>query len=58
MGVPATRVGAPDEVAPAIAEALAEDGPYLIDLVLHQEVPGHAEEAADRRPVAGTRAHS
>jgi benzoylformate decarboxylase len=58
MGVPATRVEAADEVAPAIAEALAHEGPYLIDLVLHQEVPGHDEAAANHRPVAGTRAHS
>jgi thiamine pyrophosphate-dependent acetolactate synthase large subunit-like protein len=58
MGVPSTRVENPDEVGPAIAEALAEPGPYLIDLVLHQEVPGHEEDAANRRPVAGTRAHS
>ena len=35
-----------------------DDGPFLIDLVLHQEVPGHDEDAANRRPVAGTRAHS
>jgi benzoylformate decarboxylase len=58
MGVPAARVETADEVGPAIAEALEEDGPYLIDLVLHQEVPGHDEDAANRRPVAGTRAHS
>lgn len=58
MGVPATRVETPEEVGPAIAEALAEPGPYLIDLVLHQEVPDHEEDAANRRPVAGTRAHS
>jgi benzoylformate decarboxylase len=58
MGVPAARVETPDEVGPAIAEALEEPGPYLIDLVLHQEVPGHDEDAANRRPVAGTRAHS
>ena len=58
MGVPAARVETPDEVGPAIAEALEEDGPYLIDLVLHQEVPGHDEDAVNRRPVAGTRAHS
>jgi benzoylformate decarboxylase len=56
MGVPASRVESSDEVGPAIAEALAEPGPYLIDLVLHQEVPGHEEDAANRRPVAGTRA--
>jgi benzoylformate decarboxylase len=58
MGVPAARVETADEVAPAIAAALADEGPYLIDLVLHQEVPGHEEDAANRRPVAGTRAHS
>ena len=58
MGVPAARVESADEVGPAIAEALADDGPYLIDLVLHQEVPGHDEAAANHRPVAGTRAHS
>lgn len=58
MGVPASRVEAPDEVAPAIAEALETDGPYLIDLVVHQDVPQHDEDAANRRPVAGTRAHS
>ena len=58
MGVPATRVETADEAGAAIAEALDEPGPYLIDLVLHQEVPGHEEDAANRRPVAGTRAHS
>jgi thiamine pyrophosphate-dependent acetolactate synthase large subunit-like protein len=58
MGVPATRVETPEEVGPAIAEALEEPGPYLIDLVLHQEVPDHEEDASKRRPVAGTRAHS
>jgi benzoylformate decarboxylase len=58
MGVPAARVETPGDIAPAIAEALEEDGPYLLDLVLHQEVPGHDEDAANRRPVAGTRAHS
>jgi benzoylformate decarboxylase len=58
MGVPSTRVETADEVAPAIAEALEEPGPYLIDLIVHQEVPGHEEDAANRRPVAGTRAHS
>jgi benzoylformate decarboxylase len=58
MGVPAARVETPDEVAPAIEQALADDGPFLIDLALHQEVPDHDEDAANRRPVAGTRAHS
>ena len=58
MGVPATRVESAGDVGAAIAEALDTDGPYLIDLVLHQEVPGHDEAAANHRPVAGTRAHS
>jgi benzoylformate decarboxylase len=58
MGVPGTRVETPDEVAPAIEQALGTDGPFLIDLALHQEVPDHDEDAANRRPVAGTRAHS
>jgi thiamine pyrophosphate-dependent acetolactate synthase large subunit-like protein len=58
MGVPAARVETPDEVAPAIERALAADGPFLIDLLLHQEVPDHDEDATNRRPVAGTRAHS
>jgi benzoylformate decarboxylase len=58
MGVPAARVETPDEVAPAIERALAAGGPFLIDLLLHQEVPDHDEDATNRRPVAGTRAHS
>jgi benzoylformate decarboxylase len=58
MGVSATRVETADEVGPAIAEALEDPGPFLIDLILHQEVPGHDEDAVNRRPVAGTRAHS
>jgi thiamine pyrophosphate-dependent acetolactate synthase large subunit-like protein len=44
MGVPARRVEKPSEIAPAVAEALAHDGPYLIDLVLegdtHPELVG------------------
>ena len=57
MGVEAARVESADDVAGAIDEALAHDGPYLIDLVIAQDVPGH-EEAARRRPVAGTRFHN
>jgi len=34
MGVPATRVEKPEQIKPAIREALATQGPYLIDLVL------------------------
>jgi thiamine pyrophosphate-dependent acetolactate synthase large subunit-like protein len=56
MGVEAARVETAGDVAGAIDEALATDGPFLIDLVIGQDVPGH-EEAARRRPVAGTRFH-
>ncbi|WP_042393290.1 thiamine pyrophosphate-binding protein [Streptacidiphilus carbonis] len=34
LGVPAVRVEKADEVAPAIAQALAHPGPFLIDLVV------------------------
>jgi len=34
MGVQAVRVERPEEIAPAIAKALAHKGPFLIDLVL------------------------
>jgi len=34
LGVPGVRVAAPDQVAPAIEQMLAHDGPFLIDLVL------------------------
>jgi benzoylformate decarboxylase len=34
MGVPAMRVEKPEQIKPAIREALATEGPYLIDLVL------------------------
>ena len=56
LGVEAARVETADEAGQTISEALSHDGPFLIDLVLRQDVPGH-EEAARRRPVAGTRFH-
>ncbi len=40
MGVPAVRVEKPEEVGPAIRQALADDGPFLIDLVITNHVPG------------------
>ena len=40
MGVPAVRVETPDQIGPAIKEALEHDGPYLIDLVITNHVPG------------------
>ena len=40
LGVAATRVETPDQIAPAIKEALAHDGPFLIDLVIANQVQG------------------
>lgn len=40
LGVAAIRVEKPDQIAPAIAEALAHDGPFLIDLVIASQVEG------------------
>ncbi|GAA4855696.1 thiamine pyrophosphate-binding protein [Kitasatospora terrestris] len=37
LGVPAIRVEKPDEVAPAIAKALAHPGPFLIDLIVGRD---------------------
>ncbi|MFQ5794608.1 MAG: thiamine pyrophosphate-binding protein [Candidatus Bipolaricaulia bacterium] len=41
MGVQAVRVETPDQAAPAIRQALEHDGPFLIDMVIGNEVPGH-----------------
>ncbi|MEW6753386.1 MAG: thiamine pyrophosphate-binding protein [Candidatus Latescibacterota bacterium] len=38
MGVPAARVERPEEIAPAIQQALGSGGPFLIDLVLEGDV--------------------
>ena len=38
MGVEAVRVEKPEEIAPAIAQALSHPGPFLIDLVLEGDV--------------------
>jgi len=40
MGVPGLRVEKPDQIGPAIRQALAQDGPFLIDLVITNHVPG------------------
>jgi benzoylformate decarboxylase len=40
MGVAAARVETPDQVGPAIAQALEHNGPFLIDLVVTNHVPG------------------
>jgi benzoylformate decarboxylase len=57
MGVPAVRVETPGEIGPAVAEMLAADGPYLVDLVLRSDVPGHEEAVDRRRTLVGTRFH-
>jgi benzoylformate decarboxylase len=41
MGVQAIRVEMPEQIGPAIRQALADDQPFLIDLVITNEVPGH-----------------
>ena len=38
MGVAAVRVETADEIGPAIDQALAHPGPFLIDLVLEGDV--------------------
>lgn len=38
MGVEAVRVEKPEEIAPAIKQALAHNGPFLIDVVLEGDV--------------------
>lgn len=40
LGVGGARVERPDQVAAAIEQARAHDGPFLIDLVVAQNVPG------------------
>ncbi|OLE97454.1 MAG: hypothetical protein AUG75_08165 [Cyanobacteria bacterium 13_1_20CM_4_61_6] len=41
LGVDAVRVERPDQIGPALDRALATDDPFLIDLVLTDEVAGH-----------------
>ncbi|MDH3673983.1 MAG: thiamine pyrophosphate-dependent enzyme, partial [Anaerolineae bacterium] len=40
MGVPGLKVDGPEHVGPAISQALTHDGPFLIDLVLTNELAG------------------
>ncbi|MGH9265194.1 MAG: thiamine pyrophosphate-binding protein [Acidimicrobiales bacterium] len=40
LGVAAVRVEKPDQIAPAIAQALEHEGPFLIDLVIANQVKG------------------
>jgi benzoylformate decarboxylase len=41
MGIRATRVERPEQIGGALDAALADDAPFLIDLVLSDAVPGH-----------------
>ena len=40
LGVEAVRVETAEQIAPAIAQALSHDGPFLIDLVIANQVTG------------------
>jgi benzoylformate decarboxylase len=40
LGVPAARVEKPDQIEPAIRQALQHDGPFLIDLIIGSQVKG------------------
>ncbi|NDJ63099.1 MAG: thiamine pyrophosphate-binding protein [Chloroflexi bacterium] len=40
MGVPAVCVNQPDQVEGAVKQMLEHDGPFLIDMVISNEVPG------------------
>lgn len=39
MGVPALKVERPEQIGPAIQQMLAHDGPFLIDLIVTDQVP-------------------
>ena len=41
MGVPGAKVERPEQIGPAIEQMLATDGPFLIDLVVSNDVPQH-----------------
>jgi thiamine pyrophosphate-dependent acetolactate synthase large subunit-like protein len=41
LGVRAVRVETPEQIGPALRQMLADDEPFLIDLVITSEVPGH-----------------
>jgi benzoylformate decarboxylase len=46
MGVKAVRVERPEQIGPAIQQALADDEPFLIDLVISNDVPDHVVHQA------------
>jgi benzoylformate decarboxylase len=41
LGVPALRVEKPSDIGAALDKALSTNGPFLIDLVVTNDVPGH-----------------
>jgi len=43
MGVPGVRVETPEQIEPAIQQALSHDGPFLIDLVITNDIPNHVQ---------------
>jgi benzoylformate decarboxylase len=40
MGVPGVRVERPEQIEGAVRQMLAHDGPFLVDLLLSNAVPG------------------
>ena len=49
MGVQAVRVERAEQIIPALQVALADDEPFLIDLVLSSEIPNHIMQKVARR---------
>jgi thiamine pyrophosphate-dependent acetolactate synthase large subunit-like protein len=41
MGVPGAKVERPEQIGPALDRMLADDGPFLVDLVISDDVPSH-----------------
>jgi benzoylformate decarboxylase len=41
LGVPSARVEKPSDIGTALDKALSTDGPFLIDLIVTNDVPGH-----------------
>jgi benzoylformate decarboxylase len=46
MGVQAVRVATPEQIGPALQQAFANDEPFLIDLVITNDVPDHVLQKA------------
>ena len=46
MGVQAVRVVLPEQIGPALQQAFADNEPFLIDLVITNEVPDHVMQKA------------